>query len=370
MDQFWDNEPLVRLLMILGLRQLSEGAHSANLIEVTGKSVVDINTLMEKTDNPLVNHFMDMKVYAWGAYPYIKYALLKRAEVAIHYETEDGRNWMLSHGRMLRPAANIPWPLSLIEAHSITYSEYKIEGIGKFKYSENALYSRSQIDVGVARLLSRIPEDAVITIRVDEQEASGSKLLAPMIGLYTTIAYFINSVSPYFVAIWFLTSGAWSTLGFLAVSVAAALIGTGLVWAPYRQVITTSPFRLMMRRCLIVVPLGFSALVQFVFMQNAGDFMAGQRPALMAAFCAFIAALPLNYFARVFKQNLPTMGAYHGTLWTVLISTLVMFGSDNSYFEILAIHALGVLLALGVARLIDDMYPYVRPNQKDAAKGA
>lgn len=325
---------------------------------------------MEKTDNPLVDHFMDMKVYAWGAYPYIKYALLKRAEVAIHFESADGRNWMLSHGRVLRPAANIPWPLSLIGAHSIQYSEYTAEGIGNFKHTERGLYSRSQIDVGIAHMLSRIPEDAVITIRVREQEASGSKLLAPIFGLYTTLAYFINAVSPYFVAIWFLTSGAWSTLGFFAVSVAAALIGTGLAWAPYKLVVTTTPFRLFLRRCLIIFPLGISALVQFVFMQNAGDFMAGQRPALMAAFCAFIAALPLNYFARVFKQSMPTMGAYHGTLWTVLISTLVTFGSDNSYFEILAVHALGVVLALGVARLVDDMYDYVRPNQKDAAKGA
>jgi len=105
-------------------------------------------------------------VHAWGAAPYIKNALRLRAEILVSCSAADIAPRTLMHGRVHRPESPWAglWPLSIFAAHDVDYREYADDKMTRC--TAGALYSKSQLDVAVARFLEGLPDDARVTINV------------------------------------------------------------------------------------------------------------------------------------------------------------------------------------------------------------
>lgn len=119
------------------------------------------------SNNPVIPSLMSkygfMRVYAWGAAPFMKEALLLNAEVGITFEGANGITKMLIHSVMQRPVKQLPWPLSLAQPHSVGYSL-----VGP---DQNVLmrqeFKRSDISESIQLFLSELDENDIISIGVN-----------------------------------------------------------------------------------------------------------------------------------------------------------------------------------------------------------
>ena len=120
-------------------------------------------------ENPVIFEnpkFGLLKVRAWGAAPYIKRALLQRADIHVSFEGPTPKPRTLSHGAEHRPASPLAaiWPLSILAAHDVVYLEYKDEA--KDRITTVQKYPKGQIMTAVGRFLEGLPEDSEISINV------------------------------------------------------------------------------------------------------------------------------------------------------------------------------------------------------------
>jgi hypothetical protein len=114
-------------------------------------------------DNP---KFGLLKVRAWGAAPYIRSALLQRADIHVSFEGPVPAPRTLSHGAEHRPASPLTaiWPLSILAAHDVVYLEYR--DAAKDYVTTVQKYPKGQIMLAVGRFLEGLPDDSEISINV------------------------------------------------------------------------------------------------------------------------------------------------------------------------------------------------------------
>ena len=113
--------------------------------------------------------FSLLKVRVWGASPYIKNALLKRADVIVLCEDKAIKPRSLSHGpehRSDSPLAAI-WPFSVLAAHDVVYREYR--DAAKDYVSSVQKYRKGEIMIAVDRFLEGLPEEAEVSINVCQE---------------------------------------------------------------------------------------------------------------------------------------------------------------------------------------------------------
>jgi hypothetical protein len=101
-------------------------------------------------------------VAAWGAAPFIKQALLLDADIAVVNTSKSNVVRMLSHGAEGRALTSLPWPLSLVQPHTISFSTTTADG----RYLPDDEYEKSRIDEAIRRFLSEIGSDDEVSIAV------------------------------------------------------------------------------------------------------------------------------------------------------------------------------------------------------------
>lgn len=102
-------------------------------------------------------------VYAWGAAPFIKQALLLDADIAVINTSKNNVVRMLSHGAEGRALTSMPWPLSLVQPHNVSYETTSADG----RLLAGEEYEKSRIDEAIRRFLSEIGSDDEVSIAVN-----------------------------------------------------------------------------------------------------------------------------------------------------------------------------------------------------------
>lgn len=102
-------------------------------------------------------------VSAWGAAPFIKQALLLDADIAVINTSKNNVVRMLSHGAEGRALTSMPWPLSLVQPHNVSYTTTTADG----RHLPGEDYERSRIDEAIRRFLSEIGSDDEVSIAVN-----------------------------------------------------------------------------------------------------------------------------------------------------------------------------------------------------------
>ena len=69
---------------------------------------------------------------------------------------------MLIHSAADRALTSMPWPLSLVQPHNVSYSKTNADG----QFLEGDEYERSRIDDAIRRFLSEIGRDDNVSIAV------------------------------------------------------------------------------------------------------------------------------------------------------------------------------------------------------------
>lgn len=101
-------------------------------------------------------------VAAWGAASFIKQALLLDADIAVVNTSKNNVVRMLSHGAEGRALTQLPWPLSLVQPHNVSYSITAADG----RNLPGEEFEKSRIDEAIRRFLSEIGSDAEVSIAV------------------------------------------------------------------------------------------------------------------------------------------------------------------------------------------------------------
>ena len=101
-------------------------------------------------------------VSAWGAAPFIKQALLLDADIAVSSTSKNNVVRMLSHGVDGRALTSMPWPLSLVQPHNVSYAIITADG----RNLPGEHYEKSRIDDAIRRFLSEIDSYDEVSISV------------------------------------------------------------------------------------------------------------------------------------------------------------------------------------------------------------
>lgn len=298
------------------------------------------------------------QVKAWGAAPYIRQALKKRASVSVFCSDKAGNDRMIMHHAGFRPWIRLLWPLSLLEAHDVSVSIYEGSSTADSR-SKQAVFNRWQTNSAIATFLEGVDPDTIVAIRVDDHEPPVAPLFSTLLSLiFSLFAMLATShLTPFIALGWFLITGNWPALGIICTAGALIVALTSVVWIPFSTYIHRSiPNRAtwIISSLAYCGPLTLTAVAQPLFIEK---FMAATPRTGLAwtlILASMLGAFPWVYAGKHYSDQV--IFVYRGGLLAGMIASAYLFinGSISSGFGVFLAHALTVWLAKGLAETIPD----------------
>ncbi len=293
-----------------------------------------------------------LQVRAWGAGPYIKSTLLIRGSVSVSYENTEGVTKSLIHYRALRPSHNAIWPLSLVQAHEVSFIiEHKTDNIRKIV--EQRYYKRYLIDKAISHLLSGIPDDAEIIIDISDVETPFFPNFEPFVGLICGIVSTLFAVlAPIVVAGYNIYTNQWALIAYMVLALISGYILSYLSWAPFeffkQKLFSNKTSTRYVTNALLVLPLLASTYLHTSTLYEVG--IDSPHKISLVLVSAWVASIPLVKFKmhyENFTEGKHALNAFHGLLLAAMVLTSygIIGGHLNSYFEVLSIHALVIVIS-------------------------
>ena len=297
------------------------------------------------------------QVKAWGAAPYIRQALKKRASVSVFCSDKEGNDRMMLHHVGFRPMVRLLWPLSLLEAHDVAVSIY--EGSSTDNPSaKQALFNRWQANSAIATFLEGVDPDAIVAIRVDDHEPPVAPLFSALLSLiFSLFAMLATNLTPFIALGWFVITGNWPALGIICTAGALIIALTSVVWLPFSAYINrTIPNRATwIISCLAYCgPLILTAVAQPMFIEKFREATPGTGLAWTLILASMLGLFPWVYAGKYYSDQV--IFVYRGGLLAGMLATAYLFinGSIPAGFGVFLAHALTVFLAKGLAETIPD----------------
>ena len=297
------------------------------------------------------------QVRAWGSAPYIRQALKKRASISVFCTDKDGNDRMLLHHVGFRPAVRLLWPLSLLEAHDVSVNIS--EGASTTdSLSRQATYKRWQTNSAIATFLDGVDSDAILVIRVDDQELPVAPLFSALLSLiFSTFALLATNLTPFVALGWFAITSNWSAVG--VICTAAGLISalTCIVWLPFSAFFhRTIPNRATwpLSALAYFLPLTLTAIAQPMFIEKFMAATPGAGLAWTLILSSMLGVFPWVYAVKHYSDQV--IFVYRGGLFAGMFTSayLISNGTIAPGVETFMAHALAVCLAIGLAETIPD----------------
>jgi hypothetical protein len=297
------------------------------------------------------------QVKAWGAAPYIKHALKKRAAISVFCTDRDGNDRMMLHHVGFRPMVRLLWPLSLLEAHDVSVSVFEGASTDS-SHSKQALFRRWQANSAIATFLEGVDPDAIVAIRVDDHEPPVAPLFSVLLSLvFSTFALLATNFTPFVALGWFAITSNWSAVG--VICTAAGLVGalTCVVWVPFSAFINrTVPNRAtwIISSLAYCGPLTLTALAQPMFIEKFREATPGTGLAWTLILASMLGLFPWVYAGKYYSDQV--IFVYRGGLLAGMLASAYLFinGSISSGSGVFLAHALTVVLANGLSETIPD----------------
>lgn len=313
---------------------------------------------MINNTNPVIESVFKLpgtiRVRAYGAGPYIKSALLLRGNIFANYDNGQGITKSLHHHRGLRPMNNAVWPISLVQAHDITFIAGNVIDHER-EITEQQQYSRYSIDEAISRLLSDVPDDAEITIDISEVDIPFFPNLEPFIGLTCGVVHTLYAIFiPIIAAFWYVYENEWRLITYMVVSLLSSYVLSYMAWAPFsylRKVGNVFSEKKHIRYAistLLVFPIIASAFLQLDILNGITKDSPHKWGFLLLS--TWMATVPLVNFKihyRNFKEGRHALHIFQGFLILCMLLTGygIISGYLQSYIQVLCAHGLIAMIA-------------------------
>ena len=297
------------------------------------------------------------QVRAWGAAPYIKQALKKRACISVSCTDRDGHERMMLHHVGFRPMVRLIWPLSLLEAHDVSVSIFEGSNADSSQ-SKQALFNRWQANSAIATFLEGVDPDAIVAIRVDDHEPPVAPLFSALLSLiFTLFAMLATNLTPFIALGWFVITGNWPALGIICTAAALMVALTSVAWLPFSAYIhRTVPNKAtwIISSLAYCAPLGLTGVAQPMFIEKFMATTPGTGLTWTLILASMLGVFPWAYAGKYYSDQV--IFVYRGGLLAGMAASAYLFinGSISSGPGILLAHALTVILAKGLAETIPD----------------
>lgn len=297
------------------------------------------------------------QVKAWGAAPYIRQALKKRASVSVFCSDKEGNDRMMLHHVGFRPMVRLLWPLSLLEAHDVAVSIYEGSSTDR-SIAKQQLFNRWQANSAIATVLEGVDPDAIVTIRVDDHEPPVAPLFSALLSLiFSLFAMLATNLTPFIALGWFVITGNWPALGIICTAGALIIALTSVVWLPFSAYINkTIPNRTtwIISSLAYCGPLILTAVAQPMFIEKFREATPGTGLAWTLILASMLGLFPWVYAGKYYSDQV--IFVYRGGLLAGMLATAYLFinGSIPAGFGVFLAHALTVFLAKGLAETIPD----------------
>ena len=297
------------------------------------------------------------QVKAWGAAPYIRQALKKRASVSVFCSDKEGNDRMMLHHVGFRPMVRLLWPLSLLEAHDVAVSIYEGSSTDNSS-SKQALFNRWQANSAIATFLEGVDPDAIVAIRVDDHEPPVAPLFSALLSLiFSLFAMLATNLTPFIALGWFVITGNWPALGIICTAGALIIALTSVAWLPFSAYINrTIPNRAtwIISSLAYCGPLILTAVAQPMFIEKFREATPGTGLAWTLILASMLGLFPWVYAGKYYSDQV--IFVYRGGLLAGMLATAYLFinGSIPAGFGVFLAHALTVFLAKGLAETIPD----------------
>jgi hypothetical protein len=297
------------------------------------------------------------QVKAWGAAPYIRQALKKRASVSVFCSDKAGNDRMMMHHAGFRPSVRLLWPLSLLESHDVSVSVYEGSSTDR-SIAKQQLFKRWQINSAIASFLEGVDHDSIIAIRVDDQEAPVAPIFSALLSLiFSLFAMLATNLTPFVALGWFVLTGNWPAVGIICTAGALIVALTNVAWLPFSVYIhRTVPNRvtLIISSLSYCVPLILTAVAQTMFIEKFMAATPGTGSTWTLILSSMLGVFPLVYAGKHYSDQV--IFVYRGGLLAGMLATAYLFinGSISAGSGVFLAHALTLILAKGLAETIPD----------------
>jgi hypothetical protein len=297
------------------------------------------------------------QVKAWGAAPYIRQALKKRASISVFCTDKDGNDRMLLHHVGLRPEVRLLWPLSLLEAHDVAVNISEGPSTAD-SLSRQTTYNRWQTNSAIATFLEGVDSDAIIVIRVDDQELPVAPLFSALLSLiFSLFALVATNLTPFIALGWFAITGNWPAAGVICTATGLIMALTCVAWLPFSAYIhRTIPNRAtwLLSALAYILPLSLTAIAQPMFIEKFMAATPGTGLAWTLILASMLGVFPWVYAVKHYSDQV--IFVYRGGLFAGMFTSayLISNGDIAPGVETFMAHALAVCLAMGLAETIPD----------------
>lgn len=297
------------------------------------------------------------QVKAWGAAPYIRQSLKKRASVSVFCSDKEGNDRMMLHHVGFRPMVRLLWPLSLLEAHDVSVSVYEGLSIDR-SIAKQQLFNRWQTNSAIAAFLEGVDPDAIVTIRVDDHEPPVAPIFSALLSLiFSLFAMLATNLTPFIAMGWFVITGNWPALGVICTAGALIIALTNVVWLPFSAYIhrtVPNSATWIISSLAYCGPLILTAVAQPMFIEKFMAASPGTGLAWTLILASMLGVFPWVYAGKHYSDQV--IFVYRGGLLAGMLASAYLFinGSISSGFGVFLAHVVTVILAKGLAETIPD----------------
>lgn len=294
---------------------------------------------------------------AWGAAPYIRQALKKRASVSVFCSDKEGNDRMMLHHAGFRPTVRLLWPFSFLEAHDVSVTIYEGPSSAS-SIAQQWQFNRWQTNIAIAAFLESVDPDAIVSIRVDDHESPVAPLFGALLSLiFSLFAMLATNLTPIIALGWFVISGNWPALGIICTAGALIVVLTNIVWLPFSAYINrTVPNKATRIVGLLAYcgPLILTAVAQPMFIEKFRAATPATGMAWTLILSSMLGLFPWVYAGKYYSNQV--IFVYRGGLLAGMLASAYLYisGSISAGFGVFVAHALTVFLAKGLAETIPD----------------